>query len=103
VASNLQAVRREIAHGMRNEGVEKKQVTHVFDPAVFIETGSSRIPKAKVTGFSTSVEIKRTQEFRRAKMSKFTQLVLHQLNSDKNWWFAATPQAMSQFSKKEEI
>jgi hypothetical protein len=99
VVSDLQTIRREISLGMRTEGVEKKQVTYVFEPAVFMETGSPRIPRAKVTGFSTNVEIKRTQELRRVKMPNFAQLVLHQLNSDKKWWFAATPQAISKLSE----
>jgi len=99
VVSNLQSVRREIVEGMRKDGVEKKQVNYVFDPEVFIQTDCSRIPKVKVTGFSTEVEIKRTQELRRVKMSNFVQLVLHQVNSDKNWWFAATPQVVSKLSQ----
>jgi Restriction endonuclease len=102
VVSNLQIVRREISLGMRDEGVEQKQVAYVFEPAVFIETGSSRMSRVKVTGFSTNVEIKRTEVLRRVKMPNFAQLVLHQLNSNKNWWFATTPEVISKLSKRKK-
>jgi hypothetical protein len=97
--NNLQSVRREITAGLRKDGIEKKQVNYVFESEVFIETGCSRIPKVKISGFSTEVEMKRTQELRRVKMSNFVQLVLHQVNSNKIWWFAATPQVVSKLSQ----
>lgn len=101
VIGDLQTLRREIVQRMEKEGVEKKQVTHTFEPPVFIETGSPRIPRIKVTQLSTNVEIKHTQEVRRAKMPNFTHLVMHQLNSDKKWWFAATPKVISSLSKRK--
>jgi len=98
VVGNLGSVLRDIV--MKTEGCEQKQVTHSFEPAVFIQTGSLLFPRIKVTAFSTTVEIKQTHEFRHGKMSNFTQLVLHQLNSNKKWWFAATREVISSLSKK---
>ena len=100
VVGNLASVLRETVEGMKNDKVEKKEVTHTFEPAVFIQTGSSRFPRVKVTAVSVSVEIKQTHVLRRAKMSNLTQLVLHQLNSDEKWWFAATPKVISSLSKR---
>ena len=86
-----------------NENIDslKEIKLHVFEPNVFIETGCTRVPKLKIKGFSTTVEIKRTGELRRAKMSNLVQLVLYQINSDKHWWFAATPEVVSRLSKKK--
>ena len=100
VVSNLGSVLREIVEAMRRDKLEEKQVTHAFNPAVFLQTDSPLFPRIKATAFSTRVEIKQKHEFRHGKVSNFTQLVLHQLNSDQKWWFAATPQVISSLSKK---
>jgi hypothetical protein len=84
---------------MKRDQSEKKSVTHLFKPPVYIQTGDTLIPRAKVIGVSVSVEIIRTDCLRRARPSTFTQLVLHQLNSNQSWWFGATPQAISKLSK----
>ena len=98
VVGNLGSVLRDTV--MKTDNPEQKQVNHSFEPAVFIQIGSLQFPRIKVTAFSTGVEIKQRHESRHGKMSNFAQLVLHQLNSDKKWWFAATPKVISSLSKK---
>jgi len=97
---NLGSVTEKIIEGMRKDQVNQRQVTHVFDPPVFVQTGDAVIPRIKVAAVSVSVEVTRTECLRRAKMSNLSQVVLHQLNSDKRWWFGATPQVITRLSKK---
>jgi len=97
---NLGSVTDKILEGMRKDQIDKTQARHVFDPPVFIQTGDPVIPRVKVMAVSVSVEITRTKAVRRLRMSNFTQLVMHQLNSDKRWWFATTPTVISKLSKK---
>jgi len=75
--SNLATVFDGLVQGMKNEGVEKKRVTHAFDPPVFFNTNSALVPRIKTTAVSVSVEIERSHVLRRTKMSNFTQLILH--------------------------
>ncbi len=97
---NLGSVTDKILEGMKKDQVDKRQARHVFDPPVFIRTDDPLIPRVKVVAVSVSIEVTRTEDLRRARMTNFVQLVLHQLNSDENWWFAATPQVMSKLSRK---
>lgn len=98
--TNLAVVFGGIVEVMKEEGAEKKRATHVFDPPVFFLTASELTPRIKTTAVSVSVEIESRHEFRRGKIANLTQLVLRQLNSDRSWWFAATPQVISTLSKK---
>jgi len=102
VIGNLSSVTQEIVESMKKDGVETRELNHVFEPAVFIDTGYPPIPRIKVIAVSVKVEIKRARGVVRTKMSNFAQLVLHQLNSDESWWFAATPKVISKLSKKKE-
>ena len=103
VIGNLGSVTQGIVESMKKDGVETREVSHVFEPAVFIDTGYSPIPRIKVSTVLIKVEIKRTRGLVRTKMSSFAQLVLHQLNSDASWWFAATPKVISKLSKKKAV
>ena len=103
VIGNLGSVTEAIVESMKNDGVETKEVDHVFDPPVFIDTGYAPIPRVKVIAVSIKVEIARTRAVVRTRMSNFAQLVLHQLNSDQKWWFAATPQVISRLSKNDQL
>lgn len=96
---NLGTITAEIIESIKRNYVEKKQVTHVFDPPVFITTDDARFPKVEVISVSITVEIEHNSCVRRGKMSSIAQLVLHQLNSDEKWWFAATPQVIEKLSK----
>lgn len=102
VIGNLGSVTEEIVQSMKKDTVETREVNHAFEPAVFIDTGYSPIPRIKVTSVLIRVEIKRTHGVVRFKMSNFPQLVMHQLNSDKAWWFAATPKVISKLSKTKK-
>jgi hypothetical protein len=100
VVGNLASVLDEIVQSMKKDGVETREANHVFKPAVFIQTGSSRIPRIEITAVSMKVEIRRTRGLVRTRTSNFIELVLHQLNSDHKWWFAATPKVISSLSKR---
>jgi hypothetical protein len=99
VVGNLGMVFGEITEVMRNEGVEKKRVTHVFEKPVSIRTVSLNVPWIRTTAVSADVEIQRSRALLRGKMSNFPQLVLHQLNSNQSWWFAATPSVIDQITR----
>ena len=51
VVSNLGSVLREIVEAMRRDKLEEKQVTHAFNPAVFLQTDSPLFPRIKATAF----------------------------------------------------
>jgi hypothetical protein len=99
VVGNLAEVFGKIVDEMKNSKAEKKRATHTFEPPIFVRSASVLIPRVKVNAVSVTVEILHRHELRRAKMSNFPHLVLHQLNSDKEWWFAATPRVMAELSK----
>lgn len=102
VVCNLGEIISKFTETMRNEGVERKMATHLFDSPVFVQTNSAIIPRLRITTVSMTIETTRTHEVRRLEMSDFPQLVLRQLNTDRSWWFAATPQVISNLSKKRE-
>ena len=95
---NLGTITAEIIEGIKKDYVDKKQVTRVFDPPVYITTGDAHLPRVVVSSVSITVEIEHMQCVRRG-MSNISELVLHQLNSDEKWWFAATPQVIEKLSK----
>jgi hypothetical protein len=97
VIGNVQKLFSELAAGMRKEGVDSKRVSHDFPEPTFIRMSSSAIPYFKVQSVSVNIEVRHSHQTRRVKMSNFSQLVLHQLNSDRTWWFAATPSVVSLF------
>jgi hypothetical protein len=99
---NLGTITAEIIEGIKKDYVDQKQVTHVFDPPVFVTTGDAQLPRVPVSSVSMTVEIEHTQCVRRTRMSHISQLVLHQLNSDEKWWFATTPQVIEKLSKTKK-
>lgn len=95
---NLYGLFSQLIAGMREEGVDQKRILHTFAQPTFIRMASWAIPYFKVDGLSVNVEIRHRHELHRLKMSNFPQLVLHELNSDRKLWFAATPSVISLFS-----
>ena len=92
---NLQTLFSKLIEGMREEKIDQKRVSHAFTEPTFIRVVSLGIPHLKIDAVSANVEIQHSHHTRRAKMSNFAQLVLHQLNSDQKLWFAATPSVLS--------
>jgi hypothetical protein len=92
---NLGIITTEIIEGIKKDYVDRKEVKHVFDRPVFIDTKDARFPRLEVNSVSITVEIEHRHCVRRGRMSSISQLVLHQLNEDKKWWFAATPEVLT--------
>jgi hypothetical protein len=91
---NLHELFLRMAGVMKEESVDQKRLSHAFTEPTFIRVPSFEIPQLKIDAVSVNVEIQHSHHTRRAKMSNFAQLVLHQLNSDRKWWFAATPSVL---------
>jgi Restriction endonuclease len=95
---NLGVVLAKISQSMQYESVTSKRVTHVLKEPAFILTQSQDtqqdtqqdIQRVKIVSVSADVEMIRRREIRRAKMSNFPQLLLHQLNSGQSYYFAVT-------------
>jgi hypothetical protein len=92
---DLQTLFSKLIEGMREENIDEKRVSHDFAEPTFIRMPLWVIPYFKINAVSVYVEIRHTHQTRRAKMSNFAQLVLHELNSDRKLWFAATPSVLS--------
>jgi hypothetical protein len=88
---NLHDLFLRLSGVLKEESVDQKWVSHAFTDPTFIRVPSLDIPQLKIDAVSVNVEIQHSHHTRRGKMSNFAQLVLHQLNSDQRWWFAATP------------
>ena len=87
---NVAKVFQQLAMAMNKEGIEQKRATHVFETETFIQTTSPVIPYVKVDAVSVNVKISHRLETRRGRNANFAQWVLHELNSGRTVWFAAT-------------
>ena len=94
VVGNLHELFLRMAGVMKEQSVDQKWISHAFTEPTFIRVASLDIHQLKVDAVSVKVEIQHSHHTRRAKMSNFAQLVLHQLNSDQKLWFAATPSVL---------
>jgi hypothetical protein len=93
VATTLADIAKEIIDGMKKEGVEQRRATHVFAKSTFVHTDSLQFPRIKADSVSVTIKIERRREIRRAKTSTLAQFVLHELNSGRTRWFAASETA----------
>jgi Restriction endonuclease len=92
---NLHELFLRLSAVLKEESVDQKWVPHAFTEPTFIRVPSLDIPQLKIDAVSVNVEIQHSHHTRRGKMSNFSQFVLHQLNSDQKWWFAATPSVLA--------
>jgi hypothetical protein len=91
IIKSLQVLFLECAKAMRDEGVDQKRLSHAFTEPTFIRVASPVIPYLKISAVSMDVEVRHMRETRRLNISNAAQLVLHELNRDRNYFFAATP------------
>jgi hypothetical protein len=91
----------EYARTMKEENIDQKQLTHAFTEPTFVQV-MSPVPCLKISAVSMNIEIRHTRETRRLKMSNFAQWILHELNSDKCHWFAATPSVTAKLPNKDD-
>ncbi len=101
--SNLQTLFSEFAAAMKEEGVDQKQMSHIFPVPTFIRVASAAIPYFKIDTVSVTVTIEHSHQTQRLKMSNFSQLVLHELNRDRTQFFAMTPSVTADLSSKDKV
>lgn len=81
---------QKLAMESHGKGLMEDILTLVFEEPTFISTPLTTIPRLKLDQVSATVSIESRRETRRGQMKGFGQWVLHDINSDRRRWFAAT-------------
>jgi hypothetical protein len=87
--SNLEAIVRQEIVAIRDERIDRKRVVHVFVGDTFIGPPCTDGPFIKINKVSFDLEIEVTESPAHFNLSKFVQIVLREIPSEKTRTFLA--------------
>jgi restriction endonuclease len=86
---------------MREKRIDQERFSHTFTNPTFLRIPGANLAKVKIDSISFTATIAHRRETHRLKMANFAQLVLRQVNTNREWFFATSPSVIA--SLKESV